>query len=446
MLVRFVVSNFLSFNEEREFNMLASSLDTHPDHVYRPGKVEVLKASAIYGPNGAGKSNLVKAIEFLQSIVQTGGLTQSIDNKKFKLDSTCINKPITFEIELAIEGRLYHYGLSLEQYRVAEEWLYETNPTAEDALVFTRTTSPTGKTKIEMAKQFQETDKQKLLIELLEENLLKSEELLLGKSEELKLNPITEVRKNVNEKLIIIHPNTIFLGLVPLMRRYKDFFNFINEQLVNLDTGVNSIENKDVDFWKIMSKLSENTVDQIISDLNKGNVRVHPNRLRGTVLYKEGDKYIASTVITKHLNNQGESIEFDFSEESDGTKRLMDFLPIFDAMLKEDATFIIDEIDRSLHPSLLKTLMTKIMADGTTKGQLIFTTHESNLLDLDIFRPDEIWFAEKNRQTGNTELYSLNEFRPRPNLNIQKGYLQGRFGAIPFLGNLENLNWHVEHA
>jgi hypothetical protein len=151
-------------------------------------------------------------------------------------------------------------------------------------------------------------------------------------------------------------------------------------------------------------------------------------------------------VITKHLNNQGESIEFDFSEESDGTKRLMDFLPIFDAMLKEDATFIIDEIDRSLHPSLLKTLMTKIMADGTTKGQLIFTTHESNLLDLDIFRPDEIWFAEKNRQTGNTELYSLNEFRPRPDLNIQKGYLQGRFGAIPFLGNLENLNWHVEHA
>jgi uncharacterized protein len=148
MLVRFVVSNFLSFNEEREFNMLASSLDTHPYHVYRPGKVELLKAAAIYGPNGAGKSNLVKAIEFLQSTVQAGGLTQSINSKKFKLDSACANKPITLEIELAIQGNLYDYGLSLEQNRVAEEWLYETNPTTEDKLIFTRTTNAMGKSKV----------------------------------------------------------------------------------------------------------------------------------------------------------------------------------------------------------------------------------------------------------------------------------------------------------
>src|ERR1039458_9586171 len=102
MLIRFVVSNFLSFKEETEFNMLAGSYKTHKTHVY-DGKLNILKGAAIYGANGAGKSNLVKAINFLQEIVHQGGIEGSIDNKKFKLDSANLEKPISFEIELADE-------------------------------------------------------------------------------------------------------------------------------------------------------------------------------------------------------------------------------------------------------------------------------------------------------------------------------------------------------
>jgi len=132
-------------------------------------------------------------------------------------------------------------------------------------------------------------------------------------------------------------------------------------------------------------------------------------------------------------------------EESDGTQRLLDLIPVFYAILNSDITFIIDEIDQSLHPSLLYTLVKKIMDNDATKGQLVFTTHEANLLDLNIFRQDEIWFAEKNK-SGATQLYSLSDYKPRYDLNIRKGYLKGRFGAIPFLGDLKKQNREKDDA
>lgn len=99
---------------------------------------------------------------------------------------------------------------------------------------------------------------------------------------------------------------------------------------------------------------------------------------------------------------------------------------------------MIDEIDQSIHPTLLKEFVAQIQDNPNKVGQLIFTTHESNLLDLDLFRQDEIWFAEKNKE-GATHLYPLSEYNVRPDLDIRKGYLSGRFGAIPFLGDLRKL-------
>jgi AAA15 family ATPase/GTPase len=151
---------------------------------------------------------------------------------------------------------------------------------------------------------------------------------------------------------------------------------------------------------------------------------------------KENNQYVVKSISINHQN-----VSFKLTEESDGTQRLIDFIPMFHGLLNKGYTYIIDEIDRSLHPTLLHSLIHKIMDDDATKGQLIFTTHESSLLDGEIFRTDEIWFAEKE-VGGATQLYTLNEFKPRPDLNIEKGYLNGRFGAIPFLSKLEDLNWH----
>ena len=109
--------------------------------------------------------------------------------------------------------------------------------------------------------------------------------------------------------------------------------------------------------------------------------------------------------------------------------------------LSADCTYVIDELDRSLHPTLVRTLVSRIVNDKNMKGQLIFTTHDAGLLDGKVFRNDEIWFAEKDRETQSTHLYTLDEFKPRADLDLEKGYLNGRFGAIPFLARFNELNW-----
>jgi AAA15 family ATPase/GTPase len=120
---------------------------------------------------------------------------------------------------------------------------------------------------------------------------------------------------------------------------------------------------------------------------------------------------------------------------------LLEYIPALSFLINTDATFVIDEIERSVHPLIIKELIAKFSEDQDTKGQLIFSTHESNLLDQDIFRTDEIWFAEKNN-AGASKLYSLSDFKEHNTIDIRKGYLNGRYGAVPFLGNLEDLNWN----
>jgi len=163
------------------------------------------------------------------------------------------------------------------------------------------------------------------------------------------------------------------------------------------------------------------------------------------IAQRKDNKNFVLRIIGVHYNSKKEKVKFELSEESDGTRRLLDFMPAFNSILSSDETYIIDEIDQSLHPTLLYTLVKKIMEEQSTKGQLIFTTHEASLLDLNIFRQDEVWFTEKDK-SGASQLYSLSDFKPRNDLDIQKGYLKGRFGAIPFTADLKNLNWQNDDA
>ncbi len=446
MLIRFVVSNFLSFDEEREFNMLAGTFKTHKHHVYSSGKLDLLKSAAIYGANGAGKSNLIKAIEFLQDIVEEGGIKKSVNEKKFKLNKANVEKPISLEIEFSVEKKIYSYGVSLNQSVVTEEWLYESGVTTESRMIFERKLTKLGKQELKLADKYQKTPKQKLLRELMEESLLKSGELLLSKSEELKIDSIESVRNFIIKRLIIIYPNSKFQTFIPELVFSKKFNSFANELLQAFDTGVTELTVESIDIEKYFGSEDGELKAEIIGQLEDGDDIILNGENGSVLITKEKDKNIVKKMLALHVNNEGQDIPFDLENESDGTKRLLDFIPAFDRILQHDVTFIIDEIDQSLHPALLKALVHKIMSDETTKGQLIFTTHESNLLDLEIFRQDEIWFVEKDKKTGGSQLYSLSDFKPRYDLDIRKGYLKGRFGAIPFLARLEDLKWQLENV
>lgn len=445
MLIRFVVSNFLSLDEEREFNMLAGSFKTHKHHVYDIGKINVLKAAAIYGANGAGKSNFIKAIDFLKRVVEKGHITRTVNDKKFKLNKSNSDKPVSFEIEFSIDKKVYAYGVSFNNLAVTEEWLYESGITTDDKLIFERRQSKSGKPSIKIADRYQKTQKQKYLIELMEENLLKVNELFLGKSDSLKISVITKVRSWIENNLVIIYPGSRFTGLIPAITSER-FKLFANDLLETFDTGVKELGIETIDFEKYFGEDDEEIKKEILSVLTSENAVSLDSAYGSILVTKENKKVVVKKVISLHHDSKGNNVAFDLEDESDGTQRLLDFIPAFDGMLNSEVTFIIDEVDQSLHPALLRSLIHKIMMDSNTKGQLIFTTHESNLLDFEIFRPDEIWFAEKDNKSGGTQLYSLSEFKPRYDLDIRKGYLKGRFGAIPFLANLEELNWHEHDA
>jgi len=441
MLIRFNVSNFLSFGEETEFNMLTGTIRSHEHHVYSAGKLDVLKAAAIYGANGAGKSNLIKAMYLLQKSVGQGFIPRLLDDKKFKLDKKYKEKPTSLEIEFSIDKNIYSYGISFNNNVILEEWLYESGINTADKMIFERTTDESN-TSIKVAKKYQKTNKEKVYIEVLED-FLEPNELLVSMNKKLEIEEISKVKNWMEKSLIILFPQSKFYELVLNLSKSKNLRLFANELLHTFDTGVEELNIQQIDFEKYFGEDNEDLKKEIAGELNDSNGYLIPDKSGAVLASIKGGKKIVEKIISVHKNVKNEAIKFELEEESDGTLRLLDFISAFAAILQSEATIIVDEIDQSLHPVLLYSLVGKIMNDKTTKGQFIFTTHESNLLDLKIFRQDEIWFVEKDRKSGSTQIYPLSEFKPRNDLDIRKGYLNGRFGAIPFLAHLEDLNWHA---
>lgn len=446
MLIRFVVSNFLSFDEEQEFIMTAGNLKTHRSHVYKLGKLNVLKAAAIYGANGAGKSNLIKAIDLLSNLIRDGEIDNSINSEKFKLNPANKEMPVNLELEFFSSGRTYAYGLSLEGMTVVEEWLVETDPEKEDKLIFERGLNKQLKPTLKIADKYLKSKKQHYLIELMEENLLKANELLVSKSDILKI-PEIEVLKEWNSNLSVIFPSSKFKQLVHSFAISNPFKTFSNELMQTLDTGIRELDMDEINFERFLSFMDEEQKSKLLDGISDGDSAALVESPFGHVLVSNSEgKHKVQKVVSRHIGKDGKPVSFDLDEESDGTQRLLDFVPAVSNTLNFETVTIVDEIDQSLHPVLLKALITKIMEDSSTKGQFIFSTHESNLLDLDLFRQDEIWFVEKNKNTGGSCLYSLLNFKPRHDLDIKKGYLKGRFGAVPFLANLDDLNWSKDYA
>ena len=157
------------------------------------------------------------------------------------------------------------------------------------------------------------------------------------------------------------------------------------------------------------------------------------------VIYENGNIYI-KTLVSIHKNLDGSDVEIPLHDESDGTRRLIEYMPLLYAVIHDKMVYVIDEIERSIHPIMIKDIVRKLSESETAKGQLIFTTHESGLLDQNIFRPDEIWFAQKDAEEA-TQLYPLSDFNIHKTANIENGYLNGRYGGIPFLSNLKDLHW-----
>lgn len=445
MLIRFIVKNIYSFKDETEFNLFPNKAQGLPHHKVISGDFEFLRFSAVYGANGSGKSNLIRAISFIKTLVEEGKLPPKTDDLKFKLNDDNLRSPISLGVEFITDGKPYFYTITFDGNQIVYEYLAESN-TNNDVLVFERSLD-SGVQEIKFHEDYYKTDKEKLFVEVLSEKLIQKNELLitfLSEKYPEDLKSACSAFDWFEETLIVVKPDAKPSGIAHIMDSEPAIKDFANQLIPSFNTGISEIEIEKKKFEEIVGNndttFKKRIIDNLKNEPNKISLLIDRNTGEETTLVYENDEVVAKRLITKHKNSSGKHTDFNLGQESDGTRRLIDYIPAFQGIINDSKVYIIDEIERSIHPMMIKEIMTKLALDENIKGQLIFSTHESNLLDQNIFRPDEIWFAQKDMD-GSSKIYSLSDFKIHNTINIENGYLKGRFGGIPFLGNLKNLNW-----
>ncbi len=445
MLLRFTISNFLSFKEPTEFNTLTGDIRRFDNHVFKYKDLSLLKFSAIYGANATGKSNLIRAMDYLRDAVLEEDLNK-LSLSPFKGNE---DNPSSFEIEFIEENEIYLYGFEIHRDKVISEYLYFSGMGNKDVLIFDRVVESKGHSKIEVNKKYLKPKKNHTLIEHYQERI-SSDQLFLNIIGDVDVGSLSiDVDRALHYifNLQIIFPSSRPTRLVSNLINEKSFMDFCTDMLCSFDTGIKNLSIQEFTLKDYFGEDKKNLIEEITEEL-KNNEEVDIYLSTDMIAVLENDLPVIKKLYVEHVGFGTDNL-FSFNEESDGTKRLIEFMSMLYGLVvrsEENDVFIIDEIGRSIHPHLLKKFLEKLSSEESIKGQLIFTTHESNLLDLNVLRADEIWFAEKNRDKGYTEFKTLSEFKKiRPDLNIRKGYLDGRFGGIPILANFGDLNW-TEYA
>lgn len=444
MIVSFSVSNFRSFEEEETLNLVASTRipNDHTEHLVAipSSKETVLRSAVIYGANGAGKSNFFMALEYFQDML-TNPVNKNTGTKRqaFRFGDEQ-NKSSLFDLQFITDGILYRLGFKVDDQRIVEEWFVRIEGSREIVL-YERITDNEGNVKIEIKND--SNDKLKALATV---GGPQNQTFLATIRTNLENKDYSDdIRRAllwIVEDLVLISPTSQFYSLGNELNKNPGFKQFASDFLKSSSTGIDGLEidRQEISEEQLKTILSENEYALIRNKIETQGFAAY-NFGEGEIVAEKGfpNRYYSLTIKAKHEHETGKNIPLNLSEESDGTKRLLNLIPALHFLGKKWTVFVIDEIDRSLHPLLtIKFIQFFLAACGIKNSQIIITTHESNLLDLDIWRRDEIWFTEKNEH-GATKLYSLADFKVRTDLKINKHYLQGRFGAIPFLGNIDGL-------
>ena len=437
-----------SFGKYRELNLFPAPRFTRlKGHRYQSCGIELLKLASLYGANGSGKSNLIDGIGFLRSIVVSGNLPSPPVLRQLK-HFYDVTRPTILAIEFIVEDVAYLYALEVGDQSVLREELYVSGlGKKSDELVYERTTDTSGIIILRFFEDFGRSDEGKVLTRVLAKNLIKPNMTALKAIAELD-NPALQHTERAYrwfaQKLIVITPRIKPAGLPHWLDVDKDFHRYAEDSIRAFDVGIKRLVVNTKSIEDFFGEDNKGEAENVIRQLGH-----EPNTLVGMLndegeeitVVREGNRIVAKQLETVHDSADGNIVNFRLAQESDGSRRLLEYLPMFRDLVSSDVTYCIDEVERSIHPLLIKEIIKKFSHDDNTRGQLIFTTHESNLLDQEIFRQDEIWFIEKDKQ-GCTDLYSLCDFKEHNTKDIQKGYLTGRYGSIPFLANLEDLRWN----
>ena len=446
MLVRFTVGNFLSFNKNQTLSLIAGPVQRYKERLYQAADMRLLKFGALYGANAAGKSNFIKAMKYLSAVLFLG--TEKVPNDSyFKLDPSNKDKNSYFEFEICIDGKIYAYGVEMliASRQITEEWFMElgkdrnrelfTRNTVTKQIIFDNsliTNDPEKRMNVYL------TDYKAVQNELFLSNIVTNKEDLYTE------NPDMQIFKKIYKwfaSLNISFPKTTITGYDCLSRENS---SEMLEALKSFSTGISGVVQTEITKEQALDKTSSRVRAEIEEDLQRHcpadckqvpseseckdcGFKMTVNGQLIFVTYKDR-KPVFTEVTFEHNNIPG--VTFSLAEESDGTQRLLDLLSVI-LSTKENSVFVIDEIDRSLHPLLTIHFVKTFLRIAEKKNiQLIISTHESHLLDLDILRQDEIFFVEKDRM-GESILYPFDRFKERFDKKIEKPFLDGRYGGVP---------------
>lgn len=448
MLIRFSVSNFLSINDKIEFSCEATREANHRERVARGPFpwLKILPATAIYGPNGSGKSNLVKAIEFARNLIVVGtGPTEPIRRKPFKLLAATTENPSRFSFEFLTEREsVFRYEFSITGERVESETLTELKSTSEKVWFERDVHSYPADDQFRFPylsrREFSADERQ--FVHFVARGT-RANQLFLREALDRNLQHFKDVFNWFANQLVVLHPHTRIGPLEIRFSEQEELREFASQALQAADTGIVRISSEEV------PSKSVDIPEGLWEDLKKsfkvegqGTLLINPDGKRYGVYFRNGELRVYR-LITFHRDEKGGEVKFELSEESDGTLRLIDFIPGLFAISRNrlPRVFIIDEIDRSLHPLLTEWFVKSFLhaCHPRSRAQLLFTCHSPHLFDQRLLRRDEIWLVEKT-ETGATEIESLSDYRDvRIDTDIRKGYLHGIFTGYP---NLRNLTIH----
>lgn len=440
VLVKVSVENFKSFDKREELSMVSSSkMQGNKEHKIKIKQINLLKNAVVYGANASGKSNLFRVFDFIKATINDGiPVNSANDFCRNSMENK--SRESVFELQFTVGDKFYAYGFSvvLSERRITEEWLYELlqDGTSNNLFIREGANTPLLGEKVKLTKA--EANRFSVYAEDFagHDGQLFLSEMNRGKKYEdtSKLLFFRDVYNWLSNNIIILNPN---MGISNTDAYYnQESLEKISQLIQTFDTGVSQISTRVITMDELSKMIPVEVLSGIFASLKKQmqvtsmpKIQMSWRMADGFFNIKmEGNKEPEiTTLVLKH----GKSFfDFNFSEESDGTKRLFDLIDML-LTKREDTLFVVDELERSLHPKLTEHFLELFMqAHEGERMQLLFTTHEDTIMDQELFRRDEIWFIERDANNASS-IYSLDRFKERYDKKLSKAYLEGRYGAIP---------------
>lgn len=451
MLVRFSVENFLSFNEKAEFSMIPSLQKNNSNSLIKNEVINLLRFGVVFGANAAGKSNLVKALGIVFELLGKGGLKPSMRSYYSKVSEKNKTLPSRFEYVFFSNNKIYIYELYIrfDDLKLISESYYLLN-------------TSTGKTK-GLLEIFYETKENVFSYKMSNTISGKSKQRLCTYLDDFQKNPSNLFLRQLLDKdfendsrLSFIEDFTSWFGHTldinfpssPIHNMSFTSYTSLDEIerfIKRFDTGISKIDLEEISLEELKKRINNEELFELLMNDMGENFKLSKkinSFLRGDKEFFtiSGHNFEDLSIKEFKLYHNNALSSFKYGEESDGTRRLFDLLDIL--LGPNNVTYVVDEIERSLHPLLLREFILIFKEELNNKNiQLIMTTHETNILSQELFRRDEIWFVEKTKNSG-SKLYSLDIFKERIDRRLEPNYLDGRYGGIPILSNFvwENEN------